>query len=376
MTVKTKKVCSKFFRRAQMRNRKRVTTFYVLVLLVLSVLLLVSACAKPEPAPAPAPPPETIELRFSFYSPPSPAYDQAFAPWIDEINKRTAGRVEITTYFVGQLHPQEGSYDAVISGLADIGTHVMIITPGRFPCFDVMQVLKPDTDCDRLSPVAWELYQAFPEMQAELAETKVLTVFAFAKPTSNALGTGENPVRTLEDMKGLKIMAVGFWMQRKVQALGAAPMAALPTDLYPMLEKKVLDGGIIAPEQLESMRLRDVIGHLTLVNLGYVPFWLSMNWDVWNSLPPDIQKVFEELGGANFGDRIDSVMERRQLEAINTAINENGMELIELAPEEMARWVEATEPIRDEWVADMEAKGLPGKKLLEEADRLYAKYTQ
>lgn len=359
---------------------KRKVFFWLLVLTLIG-LPLFGACAEQaaEPTPTPTPEaaePEVIELRYNHMSPPGPLYDGIHGKWVDEVMERCGGKVKITTYFVGQLSPPEESYNSLLTGLADIATLHAPLNQGRFPCIEVMQMPRIETTCAHTSRVAWELYQAFPEIQAEFAETKVLSVYGFREPTSLCLGTATKPIYTMEDLEGLKIAAPGVWPSKKVSLLGASPMSLFEGDYYVSLEKKVLDGAIMDPGQLEDFNLREVIKYLNLTNFGFMPLWLSMSWDAWNSLPTDVQEVFEEVGGEYFGDIVDSYTSMQSWRAIDTAVAEYGMEVIELTPEELARWNVVIEPVRDEFVAELEAKGLPGEELLEEADQLYIKYAE
>ena len=47
-----------------------------------------------------------------------------------------------------------------------------------------------------------------------------------------------------------------------------------------------------------------------------------------------------------------------------------------ISEEEKARWVDATAPVRDAWVADMKAKGLDGEALIKAAQDAIQKYTK
>ena len=53
-----------------------------------------------------------------------------------------------------------------------------------------------------------------------------------------------------------------------------------------------------------------------------------------------------------------------------------GHTIVKLTPEERELWVQASAPIRDKWIAEHEAKGLPGKAIYEEAKRLISKYSK
>jgi TRAP-type C4-dicarboxylate transport system substrate-binding protein len=47
-----------------------------------------------------------------------------------------------------------------------------------------------------------------------------------------------------------------------------------------------------------------------------------------------------------------------------------GIEVYELSDDEKAEWEKALQPVYSKWIHEMEAKGLPGKEVYEEAVRL------
>ena len=47
-----------------------------------------------------------------------------------------------------------------------------------------------------------------------------------------------------------------------------------------------------------------------------------------------------------------------------------------IAEDEKARWVVATKPVHDKWIADVKAKGLDGEALIKSAQDMIAKYSQ
>ena len=100
-----------------------------------------------------------------------------------------------------------------------------------------------------------------------------------------------------------------------------------------------------------------------------------MNKDLWNSLPPDIKKAFNELSGAwgmNFESKVWDEEDAKGKQASIKA----GNKIYNLTPEELERWKSVVRPVWDEWIADMEAKGLPGKKIFDAVMQLKEKYAK
>ena len=344
----------------------------ILLVITLAALPLMSACAKPAPAPVK---PIELKLIFSYFD--SPAYRAVFGAWADNVAERTGGRVNVTHYFGGELCPPEETYDAIIRGTAELGVISTFMTPGRFPCFGVMEASLLDDFCSRPSRATWELYNTFPEVQEECAEAKVLTTLAMLPlPPGIGLGTVDTPVRTLEDFKGLKVSTFGRWMPITIKALGAAPMEIPPPEMYMALKQKIIDSVVMDPVFFIDLQLDEVIRYFTVANFGiYEPWLFSINWETWNSLPPDIQKVLEEESVPFVMDTNDDFCYEYATQCLNDTVAKVGLEVIEPSPEELAKWVALQKPVQqDVWLAEAEAAGLPGKELIEEAKQLYAKY--
>jgi TRAP-type C4-dicarboxylate transport system substrate-binding protein len=53
-----------------------------------------------------------------------------------------------------------------------------------------------------------------------------------------------------------------------------------------------------------------------------------------------------------------------------------GHEILDVTPQEFKQWVKASEPVREQWVKDMEAKGKPGKAIYKEAQKLIKKFNK
>jgi TRAP-type C4-dicarboxylate transport system substrate-binding protein len=360
-----------------MNKKSLILTVIMCLSLLLAAVTFIVSCAE-EPAPEPVKPtPEPvkpIELTLSWVATKDPLSDALFQQWVDDVERDTGGRVKITCYYAGQLVPPPETYDATIRGTQDIAASYFGVVPKPFPQTEVMQMVKIGTECPKLSSVAWELYKTTPEIQAEFSETKVLMITALGSaPPGLAMGFNKE-VRTLEDLKGLKIHAAAKWSSRLVEALGAAPVQTMPQEIYSSLQKKVIDGGILDPVMLDAFGLGEVVHYWIDLPMQFNINYQVMNWDSWNSLPPDIQQVFEQ-NATRIPDRVDNYALEAGAAAMQVGIDKYGLTVIELAPEEKARWVEVHEGVRAEWVAEMEAQGFPGNKLLEHLDSLVAKYS-
>jgi TRAP-type C4-dicarboxylate transport system substrate-binding protein len=342
---------------------------FILVGLMLVTTSLVGACAKPEPTTAPV---EVIELTFASPFIPTVPFGLAAQGWIDKIERETNGRVHITPYWGGTLiDPKEG-FKQLSAGVCDIAFCYFGYSPGGFDLarnYMAFNYLVSDMEVRRR--IYKEVCAKFPEIEAEYANWKIMEVSG----GQTMQLVCNKPVRKVDDLRGLTLRTPLADLTHVLKALGAEAASNPPSEIYTCLEKGILDGTIGAIEQVKSFRLAEVAKYITLLNYGSsaVPHHF-MNWDSFNSLPPDIQKVFED-SIEWWGLEVDKSFLIQDQEALAFA-KELGVEIIELSPEELNKFFKVEATVVSELAAELDAKGIRGTKILQEILRLAEKYSK
>ncbi len=298
-----------------------------------------------------------IKLNYSTFFP-APHKNAILADeWGKEIAKRTNGRVQVTMFYGGTLTPADKCYDGVVKGISDVGFSVLSYTMGKFPLCEVLDLPLGSKTATTATRLVNDFYNKFKPK--ELDETKLMYLHAHGPGLLHT----KKPVKTLEDLKGVKIRATGT-TAKVVGALGATPVAMPMGDTYDAISRGVAEGVVCPMEALQGWKLGEVIKYTTQ-NYGSaynMVFFVVMNKNKWNSFPPDIQKIIEQINGewivkqGQTWDEIDKA-------GIDFSVK-HGDTLIPLTTEEDARWVKATQPLFDEYVKDKTAKGLPAAEAL------------
>ena len=336
----------------------------VLLISAAVVLLLVPIFAGCAPTPT-VTPEKPIEISFACFTPPTSSLGMTSEYWAKRVEEVTGGRIKVNRYWGGTLLKGPKIYEGVVSHIADTGVSVIGFTPGRFPLWQAMDISIGFRSAHVANRVQWEVFQKFkPE---EWAETHVLVLFA-CTPCSIWSNTA---IRSVDDMKGLEIRSTGFTAQM-VEALGGTPVGAPQAEAYEMLQKGIVDGAWSSVDVLMGWKQAEVTKYLTLVGSYVSTFFIVMNLDTWNSLPKDIQKSIDGLAEEVMEWSATS-WERRHNEGLQYA-RDHGLEIITLSPAEMTRWNQALKPVLDDYVARMEAEGLPGREFLDEILKLKEKY--
>jgi TRAP-type C4-dicarboxylate transport system substrate-binding protein len=353
-------------------KKKRFQNVFVVKCLMLALIALPLVAGGVNPGLA-ASQEKVIELALDFMIPAtSPRWTGAIKPWIGELEKRTKGRVKIIPYFSSSLGSMFDTYDRLLAGAADLAEGVPRVTPGRFPLNEASSMVRLDTIVMRPGRMMWELYKQFPQMQAEYSDAHLIWISA---APAMGIATVKKPVRTLEDLKGLKLWAVGKWLVKRASNLGISPVAFPTPDVYLAVQKGTIDGVIANPEFIRTWRVLELVKHYTETNFENPAFFMIMNKKRWNTLPPDIQKIFNDLSGDYAVDLNDTGWVQAASKTDKEACIKKGVKFYKLPTDEMARWVKADEKTRAEFANSLEAKGLPARKFLKELDRLAIKYS-
>jgi TRAP-type C4-dicarboxylate transport system substrate-binding protein len=316
-------------------------------------------CAAPPPptttpTPVPAPisaPVKPIELKVFNHEPPNSFINQTFDQWINEVKKRTAGRVILTNYPAQTLGKQQDQWEMLKKGVGDVSWIFPVFYKGVFPLSDVANLffLLPD----RSVPTANQLYDKY--LYREWDAVKVLWPDLLSAPV---IHTAKKPVRTLTDLRGMQLRCAPGLEAKSVQALGATPVSIPMPEIYPSLERGVIEGATASWNAVYSQKLYEITKYSTDVPLCYAFTTVSMNLNTWNSLPPDIQKIFNEL--SPWAQQLQHDLMDKEVEQGRAKAKEKGNEFINLSSAEKAKWAEAVKPVIDDWAAEMDKQGLQG----------------
>jgi TRAP-type transport system periplasmic protein len=341
-------------------------SFFAVMIVLFAVILALGT------APAHAASDKPIDLKFSLFLPPNHRIIQnVYNPWIKQIEERTKGKVKITIYPGGALGAAKDQYDLVLRGIADMTTHILAYTPGRFPLTDVMNMPLHVPSAKVGAHVVWELYEKY--LNREFQNVKVLMISAHEP--GQLLMSSKTPVVSINDLKGMKIKASWPSQIAMLKAFGGTALTLSVPETYDAMQKGMADGAWVGLSSLVDFKMIDVTKSQTLANSTCALSAMVMNIDTWKKLPADVQKVFDELSGESLSIAQATEFDNTAREALELA-KSKGQKIYELSPADRKLYGEKAQPVIDAWVAEMEKKGLPGKAVYQEALSLLAKYSK
>jgi len=298
-----------------------------------------------------------IKLNYSTFFPATHKNAILATEWAKEIEKRTGGKVQITMFYGGTLTPADKCYDGVVKGISDIGFSVMAYTRGRFPLTEVSDLPLGIKSGLVATKVINEYYKKFKPK--EFDDVQVMYLHGHGPGILHT----KKPVNKLEDLKGMKIRCTGM-AAKIVAALGATPVAMPMGETYDALSRGVVDGSMAPQEALQGWKWGEVVKY-TIENFGSsysTGMFVVMNKSKWNSLPPDVQKIIEQIN-EEYIEKQGKVWDEIDKAGRDYTIA-RGNKIITLSPDEDQRWEKMVRPILNEYKKNMKDKGLPGEEVL------------
>lgn len=309
-----------------------------------------------------------MELKMQFASPdgtPWNAMDRRFAAQLEGI---TDGRAKVVFFPPNSVTPFKDWLQATGSGLLDIGFVWHPVLPGKFPQMELLSLPGLSKNQTVASTVYWRLREKYPALgELFTPEDNVVDLATFV-----AMGAhihSKAPVATLADLKGKVFAAQDAAGVEVLQKLGASASVMVGPDAYLALQRDAVDGVLCAWGWVNNFKLNEVTTYHTLVNLNPGTYSTVMNKDAYGKLTDEEKKHLKALLPVYFFyNTTDGAAQ-----AMASIPPEN---VFTLSAEDQEALAATMRPMWDAWIAKADAKGWPGKEILDETARLMKLYDQ
>jgi TRAP-type C4-dicarboxylate transport system substrate-binding protein len=318
---------------------------------------------------------QEVVLKFHHIWPPAAmAPTRVITPWCEKVAAESKGRIRcqmLPAMSGGGTPPQ--LVDRVKDGVDDLVITLPGYTAGRFPMMEVFELPFMTNSAEVAAAAAWDYLQK--HAVKEFPGTRILATWVHDE---GYVHTASKQIRSLDDFRGLKMRAPTRQTNKLLAKLGATPVGMPVSGVADALSKGTIDGYVLPWEVIPAFKLHEMSKFHTqtdpkfpaLYSAGFV---FAMNQARYDSLPADLKAVIDANSGAALSRQIGRIWDESQA-AGRKAAQDRGNTIITLSAEETERWVKASAPIYDEWVADMKSRGLDGAALLKDARELLQRH--
>jgi TRAP-type C4-dicarboxylate transport system substrate-binding protein len=246
-----------------------------------------------------------------------------------------------------------------VQGITDATFTLPGYTSNDFPMMMLTELPGAASSAEDGTKKLWANFDKF--LARDFKGTKVLALW---NSDTASLMSKSKPLRTLEDIKGMKIRTPSAAQTAQLEALGATPIDMPANQIYNNLDRGVIDASMIPMSAALDFKLIEVARHYTIdAPLGRSPFLIAMNQGRYDKLAPDLKKVIDDTTGLAISLKCAQTYDKKNTQAIEAA-KAKKYELIPLADKERQRWIAAFKPMIQRQVEAAEKNGLPAKGLV------------
>lgn len=305
------------------------------------------------------------ELKLGhFMSPRHVMHTDMMAPWAEAVAKESGGRLTVKIFPANQLGGKPPTqFKLAADGIADIAFGLQGYTSSAFPRTTLTELPDFGETSGAATERIWALYPKY--IGDEYKDVKVLALWANDAPV---LISKSKPIRTLEDLRSLKVRTPSAMQSKLVRALGGVPVDMPVTEMYNALDRGVVDALWVPPSVILDFKLMEVGKFYTRgIPPARSPFFLVMNKRRYDALPADQRAVLDRTSGVDLSLRAANAYERRGAAGLAAARGAPGVQIIDLPPAEAERWRKAMAPAVAEAMADAQKGGVDARAVLKAA---------
>ncbi|MCB1389370.1 MAG: TRAP transporter substrate-binding protein [Rhodobacteraceae bacterium] len=267
-------------------------------------------------------------------------------PWAESVTAESNGTLTIEVLNGPTIANARNVFEQVVTGVVDIawGTHGAMPTP--FPRTSVVVLPFEVDNAITGSEALWSLYeQGLLDGEYDL----IAPLGLVATPPAGLHSV--DPVDTLDDMAGLKVRASDAIAAQVITALGGAPIALTPPELYQGVSQGVV-GSVHTPYTgLITFNLQEVTHDHLDVPLGSLPGMIFINRAVYDGLPAEARAALDAHSGLVLSRDFATWFDTFNTSGRNAVLGMEGHRVHELSTEQEAAWRAATAPVTDAWLA-------------------------
>jgi len=284
-------------------------------------------------------------------------YAEHVRRWASEIEKRTQGRVKMKLHFSGGLVPAKETVNAVRNGAAGGGTTSISFVAGLVRPLSYMEPLLWIPADPKIATETMNKLLAPSRALMEKRGLKLMFTFPSAGLVTNCI---HGHVKKVADWKGKKVRAAGRWQGIQLRAVGAAPVAIDPGEVYIALQNKTVDCMMFLANLTLSSKVYEVASYITYWRDGANASMYYLNLDQWNKVAPADQKIMLEVSDKMVAEAAPRLVQM-QVDAIN-AMEKVGAKIYRASTQEISEMKKAMAGV---WKDVEKVAGSDGKPFAE-----------
>lgn len=312
---------------------------------------------------------QAVDLKIAHFVPPTHPISVWLENWSKKLEADSKGELKFTIFPNMQLGPPPKYYDIARTGQADITWFVHGFTPGRFPLSEISNLPYMVASAEVGAKLLNDPELRGKYLNGEHAGVRPLLLMTH-QPGN--IHTANKPIRTVADMKGMRLRFSSATIKDFVAELGGTPVGIPPTQIVESMQKGTIDGAWIDYGGASTFKIGPVTKYTTEMYSYVTSFCICMNQRSYDRLPANLKKLIDDsLVGVEkaVGDAWDSIDGPGKADLMKA-----GMTPVVLSKEEDAKFRAAGAKVSDAKIAELNQKGMPASDVYKMMKALAAKH--
>ena len=288
---------------------------------------------------------EPMQLR---YGDPGPAdasiHTDLVAPWAKKVNDESSGTLDVKVFVGYSLVNMVNTLDRVANGVADLAFCILGPVSSQFPKTLVATLPFEAENAHEAGLALQRLYDK-GIIADEWTKVKPIGFGVFANLSYHTIP----PVKTMADLKGVKVSVQGRISSETLQALGGTPISLPINEVYESLQRGMVVGSAIGWPAAVAFKLTDLAHNHVQASLGGEAAIMIMNNQTYAKLSGKAKQAIDANIETPYTNWFNKVIDDTERDNIAIAQKMGNQTIYKLPPDELAQWKKKVEPVIAEW---------------------------
>jgi len=303
------------------------------------------------------------ELKIaSFPGPKHPVNARMLSPWVDKVNATSSG-LTAKLFVAGKLGKGPAKqFKRALDGVADMSFGLQGYTSKQFRATTLVELANVMSNAQDGTNRLNAAYEKSAAVRAEYDKVKVLALWTIDTPI---IMTKNKPIKSVVDLKGLKLRTPSQMSARSIRALGAVPVPMPITKLYNALARGTVDGVLVSPTVLHTFKIKEVTRYFADgIPFGSSPMFVVMNKKTWNGLSDAHKDIVNKTVGERWGNVGGKIYDVEHEKGMSFLAESKSHNLIQLPDAEIRKATGMLNQLERDVVAEWEKQGVPATEIL------------
>jgi TRAP-type transport system periplasmic protein len=288
---------------------------------------------------------EPLQLRYGDPGPVDASiHTDLVQPWADKVSKDSDGTLSIKVFAGYSLVNMVNTLDRVTNGVADFAFCILGPVSSQFPKTLVATLPFEAENAHEAGLALQRLYDK-GIIKDEWTKVKPIGFGVFANASYHTIP----PVKTMADLKGMKISVQGRLASETLQALGGTPISLPINEVYESLQRGMVVGSAIGWPATVSFKLTDLAHNHVMASLGGEAAIMIMNNQTYAKLSGKAKQVIDANIETPYTNWFNKVIDDTERDNIAITQKMGNQTIYKLPPDELAQWKKRVAPVIAEW---------------------------